>query len=87
MVGLILLLGDASRALGQTHKTTRRVHATLTRALSEQLDWSLDDLGFETSEVEDLRNGRITPELQMRLHAWAHGAQQAPPSKQPEGVG
>ena len=71
LTGAILLAVDSSIALGKTSKTCQDFIGLVHRALGEQLDWSLDDLGFEPSEVEDLRNGFISPELHKRLRALA----------------
>ena len=71
LTGAILLAVDSSVALGKTSKTCQDFIGLIDRALGEQLDWSLDDLGFEPSEVEDLRNGVIRPELYNRLRALA----------------
>ena len=62
---------ESSIALGKTSKTCQDFIGLVHRALGEQLDWSLDDLGFEPSEVEDLRNGVIRDKLYNRLRALA----------------
>ena len=62
---------ESSIVLGKTSETCQDFIRLIDRALGEQLDWSLDDLGFEPSEVEDLRNGVMKAELYNRLRALA----------------
>ena len=71
LTGAILLAVDSSIAIGKTSQTCQDFIRLIERALGEQLDWSLDDLGFEPSEVEDLRNGVLRPQLYNRLRALA----------------
>ena len=48
--GLLYLLPQSYRVLGETHRVSRMVPDLLHRALTVQLDWSLDDLELSPDE-------------------------------------
>ena len=48
--GLLRSLPRSYRTLGPTHRLSRMAEDTLRCALTEQLDWSLDDLELSVSE-------------------------------------
>ena len=54
--GLLHVLAASYRALGETHRLIRKIEDTLHSALTEQLDWSLDDLELDADEKESLEN-------------------------------
>ena len=68
LYGLILLVRDSSRNLGDTHPISQQIKLTLRKVVEEQLEWTLDDLGFGPYVILQLRDGLLSPALITRMH-------------------